>query len=194
MVAIGPQPYCRLGMASLFKPGLRQRDDCFLLAAMRQPRYGLTDRDNLSGLGEGRGDHAINVSLKIAIGELVAGELERALRARESALGLIVRRLLEIELGDRRVTALLQGGIALQISSSLRPVRGRRCKLGLRALDLQLQVLRIESRDHVAGAHAVADVDGARDDLAADPEREIGLDSGRAPRRRILGRRPRSRS
>ena len=47
--------------------------------------------------------------------------------------------------------------------------------LGRGAFGLQLQVLRIEPRHHVAGAHPVADIDEAGDDLAADAEAEIGL-------------------
>ena len=52
-------------------------------------------------------------------------------------------------------------------------VRGR--KLGLGTLDLQLEVLRIEPRDDVAFAHAVADIDDLSTILPPNLEREIGL-------------------
>ena len=76
------------------------------------------------------------------------------------------------------IAALLQRGVALQVGGRLREARGRGGKLGLGALDLQLEVPRIEPRDDVADAHAVADIDDARDDLAADAEPEIGLVAG----------------
>ena len=41
--------------------------------------------------------------------------------------------------------------------------------------DLQLEVLRIEPRDDVAGVDAIADIDDPGDDLAGDAEAEIGL-------------------
>jgi hypothetical protein len=47
--------------------------------------------------------------------------------------------------------------------------------LGRGAFGLQLQVLRIEPRHDVAGAHAIADIDDALDDLAGNAEAEIGL-------------------
>ena len=70
---------------------------------------------------------------------------------------------------------VLERGVALEIGGGLREVGGRRGELGLGAFDLQLQVLRIEPRHHVAGVHAVADIDDAGDDLAGDAEAEIGL-------------------
>ena len=56
--------------------------------------------------------------------------------------------------------------------------RGRRGEFGLGALNLQLQVLRIEPRHHVADLYAIADIDDAADDLAGDPEAEIRLVAG----------------
>ena len=69
----------------------------------------------------------------------------------------------------------MQRRVALQIGGGLREIRGRRGELGLGAFDLQPEVLRIEPRDHVAGVHAIADIDDAGDDLAGDAEAEIGL-------------------
>jgi hypothetical protein len=43
---------------------------------------------------------------------------------------------------------------------------------------LQLQVLRVEPRHHVADVHAIADIDDAADHLAGDPEAEIRLVAG----------------
>ena len=69
----------------------------------------------------------------------------------------------------------MQRRVALEVGRGLREIRGRRGELGLGAFDLQLQVLGIEPRDDVAGMHAIADIDDARDDLAGDAEAEIGL-------------------
>ena len=169
----GARPSPRL--ARLAEPGLGQRDHRFLLAVMGEPRHRLADGDDLAGLGQRRGDHAVGVGLEFGIGELIAREVERALGALEPPFGLVLGGLLAIEVGDRRIAAPSQRGVALEIGGRLREIRGRGGELGLGALDLQLQVLRIEPRHHVAGVHAVADIDDAGDDLAGDAEAEIGL-------------------
>ena len=46
---------------------------------MGEPRHRLADRDDLAGLGERRGDDAVGVALELGIGQLIAGEVERAL-------------------------------------------------------------------------------------------------------------------
>ena len=138
----------------------------------------LADRDDLSGFGPRRRDHAVGVGLEIGIGELVAGEVERAAGAPEAAFGFVVRRLLAVVFGDRRVAARLQRGVAVEIGRGLRKTRGGRGKLRLGALDLQAEVLRVEARDDVAHANAIADIDDALDDLAADAEAEIGFVAG----------------
>src|SRR5262249_16681082 len=43
------------------------------------------------------------------------------------------------------------------------------------ALHLEPQILRVELRHHVTAADAIADIDDALDDLAGDPEAEVGL-------------------
>ena len=53
------------------------------------------------GSAERRGDDAVGVGLEVGIAELVAREIERAPRALEPAFGLVVRRLLAVEVGDR---------------------------------------------------------------------------------------------
>ena len=55
----------------------------FHLAAMGEPRHRLAERHHLARLGQRRGDHAVGVGLELRIGELIAGEIERA-RARSS--------------------------------------------------------------------------------------------------------------
>jgi hypothetical protein len=42
-------------------------------------------------------------------------------------------------------------------------------------LHLQLEILRIDPRHHIAGTHGIADIDVAGDDLAGHAEAEIGL-------------------
>ena len=61
---------------------------------MRKLRDRLTNGDDLSRFDIGRCDHAIRIGLEIGIGELVAGEIERAASAGETAIGFIVGRFL----------------------------------------------------------------------------------------------------
>ena len=68
-------------LARFAEPGLWQRDDRFLLALVREPRYGLPHGDHLAGLGQRRGDHAVGVRLEVGIVELITGEIERTARA-----------------------------------------------------------------------------------------------------------------
>ena len=131
-LAVRPQPHGRVRLARLAEPGLGQRDHGFLLAAMREPRHRLAERDDLSGLRQRRRDDAVGVGLEVAVGELVAREIERAPGAFEPAFGFVLRPLLAVEVGDRRVAARAQRRVALEIGRRLREVRGRGGMLGLR--------------------------------------------------------------
>ena len=162
----------------LGEPRLGQRDNGFLPAAMGKPHDRLADGDHLAGLGERGRDHAVGIGLELGIVELAVGEIEGALGALEPPFGLVLRRLLAIEVGDRGLAARLQRGIALEVGGGLGKTRGRRGELSLGALELQLQVLRIEPRHDVAGLYPVADIDDAADDLAGDPEAEVRLVAG----------------
>ena len=142
---------------------------------MREPRDGLADGDHLAGFRRRRGDYAVRVGLEIGIAELVACEVERALGAYEAAFGLVLCRSLAVEVGNRREAARLERRIALEVGGRLVDIGGRGRELGFGAFDLQLEILRVEPRHHVAGVHAVADIDEARDDLAGDAKAEVGL-------------------
>ena len=48
-------------------------------------------------------------------------------------------------------------------------------ELRLRALDLELEVLGVETSERLAGADAIADIDEPADDLSGDAEAEIGF-------------------
>ncbi len=157
---------------------LRQGDNGFFFAETGEACHRLADGDDLSGFGRRRGDDAVGVGFEFGISELIAGEFERALRARQPALGLVVGRLLAIEIGNGGVATRFQGVVALQVGGGLCQAGGRGGQLRLRALDLQRQVLRVEPRNDIAGTHPVADIHDAGDDLAADPEGEIGLVAG----------------
>ena len=175
-VALRPQLHRGLGLARLAEPGLRQRHHRFLLAPVGEPRHRLADGDDLAGLGQGRGDHAVGVGLEVGIAELHCGARSSARLARcEPPFGLVIRRLLAVEVGDRREALALERGVALQVGGRLGEIGGGGGELGLGAFDLQREVLRIEPGHDVAGAHPVADIDDAGDDLAGDAEAEIGL-------------------
>ena len=101
-----------------------------------EARDGLTDCDHLTCLGEGGGDHAVGVGLEIGIGELIARQIERALRAVEAALCFIACRLLAVEIDDRGPAVGLELRIAVEVGSRLREIGGG-CDFGLvRSVDL----------------------------------------------------------
>ena len=145
---------------------------------MGEPDHGLTDGDDLAGLGKRRRDDAVGIGLKIGIVELIAGEIERAASALEPSFGFVVGRLLAIEVGDRGPAARLAAWYSARSRPPPGEIGGRRGELGLGAFDLQLQVLRIEPRHDVADIYAIADIDDAGDDLAGDAEAEIGFVAG----------------
>ena len=62
--------------------------------------------------------------LELGIGELVAREVERPLRAFEPALRLVLRGLLAFVVCDGRIAARLQAGEAQLVGRRLREVRG----------------------------------------------------------------------
>ena len=68
---------------------------------MGEPRHRLPDGHDLARLGQRRRDDAVGVGLELRIGELIAGKIERALRALEAAFGLVLGGLLAIVVGDR---------------------------------------------------------------------------------------------
>src|SRR5205823_9685857 len=104
-IAVRPQSNDGLRLTCLGEPGLWQCDEGFLLATVGEARHGLTNCDHLTWLGERGGDHAVGIGLEVGIGELVAREIERALRAVEAALCFIACRLLAVEVGQRGPTA-----------------------------------------------------------------------------------------
>ena len=85
---------------------------------MGEPCHRLTEGDDLTGLGQRRRNHAVGIGLEIGIGELVAGEVERAPRALEAPFGFVLGRLLAIEVGDRGIAACLQRGVALESAAA----------------------------------------------------------------------------
>ena len=146
---------------------------------MGEGRDRLADRHHLSGLGRGGGDHAVHVRPELGIADLTAGEIEAAPGAFEPGRGLVAGELLPVEIRGGGVALLLERVEALEVGGGLRKARGRRGELGLGALELEVEVLRIEPGDDVAGLDPVADADGAGHHLAGDAEGEIGLGARR---------------
>jgi hypothetical protein len=140
-----------------------------------EPRHGLTDIHDLARLGQRRRDDAVDVDLKLRIVELIACEIERALRAFESSLGLVLGSLLVIVVGSRNCGMRLQVCVTRLFGRGIGEIGGCSGELRLRALDLQIKILRIKPRYDVAGMNDIAHIDAARDDLSSDAKAEIGF-------------------
>ena len=122
------------------------------------------------GVGAEQRLEAVEVGLRVADLDVDGGDL--------------ARRRVHLRLG---LTHVLAAGTGFEQAE----LRRRRGPLGARPLDLQLGVLGVERRDHVAGLDAVAFVDAKLDDAAADFGRDLhfgGLDVARR-RERVRRRR-----
>ncbi|MCY1431180.1 hypothetical protein D9M71_471430 [compost metagenome] len=96
------------------------------------------------------------------------GSLERALVAAQRGFGRVVLALAGVALGQEFL--LTDKGCG-----GLRDPRLRGEYLGLGRVDVVLQVFRVQARQHLVSLDVVANVDAARNDLAAHAERQVGL-------------------
>ena len=140
---------------------------------MGERRDRLADRHHLTGFGRGGDDHPVGVGLQLGIADLMPGEVEGAVGAVEPGLRLVAGELLPVEIGGGGVALRLERVVALKVGFGLREVRGRSGEFGLGALELEVEVLRIQPGNDVAGLHPVADADEAGHHLAGDAEGEV---------------------
>ncbi len=130
---------------------------------------------HLADLGLALGDHAIGfghqsgvAQLLVGAGQLRLGGLERALITAQGRFGGIVFAAAGVALGQQFLLAH-EGGTGL----------GNPClcgeHFGLGRIDVVLQVLGVQARQHLVGLDVVTDVDTAGDDLATNTERQVGL-------------------
>src|ERR1700751_5851198 len=111
---------------------------------MGEPRHCLTNVHDLARLGQRRRDDAVDVDLKLRIVELIACEIERALRAVESSLGLVPGSLLVVVVGGCNCGMRLEVCVARLLGRSVSEIGGCSGELRLRALDLQIEILWIK--------------------------------------------------
>src|SRR5262249_58778934 len=139
---------------------------------MGKPRYCLTDIHDLAGLGQRCRDDAVDVDLEFRIVELIACEIERALRAFESSLGFVLGSLLVVVVSSRDRGMRPEICVARLIGRGVGEIGGCSSELRLRAFDLQIEILWIKPRHDVAGMDDIAHIDATREDLARDAEAE----------------------
>ena len=154
----------RLADAHLTDARLGERDGDFAPGIAGQGIDGLSCGDGLPGFGQARRDHAVARREQARVRGLVAHQL--VLRARGAVGGLlrIERRLADQFLRD-------QFAIAFEVAAEPRHLR-------LRGGDLQAGIAGIEFRQQRAAAHAIAGIDQALDQTAADAERERAFLAG----------------
>jgi len=87
-----------------------------------EPHDGLPDGDDLSGLDRRRRYDAVNVGFELRVGDLIAGEVERALRAFEAPLRLVLGGFLAFVIRDGRVAPCPEGVVARLVRRGLREV------------------------------------------------------------------------
>src|SRR5262249_29169143 len=101
--------------ACFCEPCLWQRDNGFLLTAMGKPNHRLADGNHLARLRKRCRDYTVGIGLEVGIVELVVRKVERALGTLEASFGLVLRRLLAIEIGGRGPATRLQRSIAFEV-------------------------------------------------------------------------------
>ncbi|MNO75423.1 hypothetical protein D3C76_664690 [compost metagenome] len=143
------------------------------VAGQAEDRHGRLH--HLANLGLALGNHAVSLGhqsgvaeLFLGIGQLRLGSLERALVAAQRGFGRVVFALAGVALGQEFL--LTDKGCG-----GLRDTRLGGEHFGLGRVDVVLQVFRVESGQHLVGLDVITDIDAARDDLAADAERQVGL-------------------
>ncbi len=141
----------------------------------RDAHDGLTGRDDLPGIGEGGGDDARGVGAQFGVLRLVAGDgrlRAGGIAARgggvERIAALVVRGLADVLLGEQLAVAFVLVAREGVVGLGLRDLRLRRRRV-------EPQVLGIEPREQVALVHAFAEIGRAREQLAADAERDVRL-------------------
>src|SRR5215472_11305111 len=113
---------------------------------MGEPRHCLTDIHDLAGLGQSCRDDAVDVDLKLRIVELIACEIESALRAFDSSLGLVLGSLFVVVVSSRDRGMRLEVCVARLLGRGIGEIGGRSGELRQRALDLQIEISWIKPR------------------------------------------------
>ena len=164
-----------LAHAEFVDPCFRQRDGDLARAVGGEPEHHLPWRHHLPGFGLADGDHAVAGRAQLRVGGLVAGHVVTGARGFGLAGGGGMHGFLCLQ--RRAADQLLRGQLRVT-----RLVGRRACKLGfgrgqlrLRGACLQLQVARIQFRQQLSRAHAIAHVHQPAHQLAADAERQCSL-------------------
>ena len=139
------------------------------------PHHDLRRRDDLARFGGNCSDDAILRRDERRVRGLIARDAQVRLRLLELRAVGVHRVALRVERGgaDELLLEEMQVALVLGLREVVLVLRGG--DLLLRRLRLQADVRRVEPRQHLALAHVRAGIDRALDDLAADPEREIGF-------------------
>ena len=133
---------------------------------------------DLPGLGVGLGHDAGGIGAQGRIGERVFGELDAALRLQQPSPLLLDVNRPRVGRLVARPALLLQRRHPVEIDLALLQCDPC-CRAGrLGCFQLQPQIGVVERAHHLACLYLSADLGGAGEKLAADPEAEIGLDAG----------------
>ena len=144
--------------------------------------FGLTRGNHPRRVGDQRGV----AQLFTGVGQLRLGRRQGALAAAQGGLGGIVFALAGVALGQEFLLANESGGGLFDSGLFGNDLR-------LSRVDAGLQVLGIEFGQHLFGRNPITDIDRTLDDLAANAERQVGLDprlniTGQGHRRRVIRR------
>ncbi len=150
-------------------------EDCLALARLCQADHHLPGAENLPGIGAYCGNNPVIVGFQLGVAEILAGldlsgarRIELRLRGLEGLEGQIV-------LHPRGVAVLEELALAifLALAPRLLGLRGR--DLGFGDLEILTVLLRVEPAEEVTLLDRRPDIDRPLEDLAADPEPDIGL-------------------
>ena len=141
-------------------------------------------KDNLGCLrhlpyfGIARGDHTVGIRLQLRVGQSVLSRFQQCLRRLRRCLRGQKRLLRLIERGTRRHLRSKQTLLAIIGKLRLGLLRLSGLKIGGGHIQVGLLLFRIDARKQLARLHALPDLHQPLDDLAADAEGQIGLDTG----------------
>ncbi len=165
-------------MPEFGQAAFRNGDGYFLFFGSGNTQHGLAGADHLAGVGDHGGHNCRVFADQRPISRLVAGDLILRAGLFQTRLGAVEGVVLGIESGLADEFLGQQAGIALALGAGGVQVALGRLQLGAGSARSELQVVRVESGQRLAGLDLGAGIDQAGGNLAANAEGQVDLMTG----------------